>query len=64
MKNYIMKLMLISIVEYVLFIPCRSSINDDLDSMLPEPEAFSMLEREPDSLPNPANDIGPASPIQ
>ena len=59
-----MKLMLISIVEYVLFIPCRSSNNDDLDSMLPEPEAFSMLEREPDSLLNPANDIGLVSPVQ
>ena len=32
--------------------------------MLPEPEALTTLEREPDSLPTPADDIGPASPIQ
>ena len=32
--------------------------------MLPEPEALTTLEREPDSLPTPADDIDPASPIQ
>ena len=31
---------------------------------LNEPEALTTLEREPDSLPTPADDIGPASPIQ